>query len=84
MEGGTEFFHQHLGKAADMAQRRPQVMRHRVTERFQFFVGSFQLGRPLFNPLFEFVIEFPDFLLSLLALRDLGLQGRCPLLHALF
>ena len=61
IESGAEFFHQHLGKTADVPQGRPQVMRDRVTESLQLFVGGFQLGRPLDHPMFELVIEFQDF-----------------------
>src|SRR2546422_1078804 len=72
IEGGTEFFHEKLGKAADMAQGRPQVMRHGVTESFQLFVGGFQLGRSLYDPMLEFVIEFLDFSLIRFPLRNVA------------
>src|ERR1700674_5116331 len=60
IECRAEFFHEHLGKAADMPQGRPQVMRHRVTESFELLVRGFQLGRPLYHSLLEFIIEFSD------------------------
>src|SRR5208337_1583969 len=78
----TEFFYQHLGESADVPQRRPQVMRHRVAESFQFFVGSRQLGRPLHHPMLELFIEFSDFSLVCFLLRNVTENGRprtgCP------
>ncbi|EEF23686.1 conserved hypothetical protein, partial [Ricinus communis] len=36
-------FHQQVGEADDVAQRRAQVVRHRIRERLQFLVGAAQL-----------------------------------------
>src|SRR6202521_2052905 len=84
IEGGTEFFHEKLGKAPDMAQGRPQVMRHGVTESFQFSVGRFQLGRSLYDPMLEFVIEFSDFSLICFPLRNVADSHHSSTIHAFF
>src|SRR5258707_7000297 len=72
IERGAEFFCQHLGKAADVPQGCPQVVGHRVTESFQLFVGGFQLGCPLRDPVFEFVVELLNLELVRLPLRDVA------------
>ncbi len=38
-----------LGKAADGAQRGAQVMRNGVRKRFEFLVGSLELGGAFLN-----------------------------------
>src|SRR5258708_24253640 len=72
MERRAEFFRQHLGKAADVPQGCPQVVGHRVTESFQLFVGGFQLGCPLRDPVFEFVVELLNLELVRFPLRDVA------------
>src|SRR3977135_4289358 len=84
IEGGAEFFHEKLGKAADMAQGRPQVMRNGVTESFQLFVGRFQLGRSLHSPMLQFVIEFLDFSLICFPLRNVTESHHSATVHAFF
>ena len=49
-------FEQHLTEAVDAAQRRAQIMRHRVAECFELAVGSGQLGRALLHQLLEMVV----------------------------
>src|SRR5215207_7156972 len=51
-----------LGKAADCTQGSAQVMRNRIRERFQLFVGSPQLGGAFDNTLFKFLIQGSDLL----------------------
>ena len=45
---------QHLHEAQDMAQRRAQIMRDGITERFQFLVGGLQLRRAFGDALLQF------------------------------
>src|SRR5258708_22646256 len=82
IERGAEFFRQHLGKAADVPQGRPQVVGHRVTESFQLFVGGFQLGCPLRDPVFEFVVELLNLELVRFPLRDVAQRYDSPLHRA--
>jgi hypothetical protein len=48
------------GEALDRAQRRPQVVRDRVGERFEILVGRFEQRSSLANLGLEVEIESPD------------------------
>jgi hypothetical protein len=58
---------QKLGKSGDVSNRRAQVMRHGVSERFEFFVDSSQLGGAFDYPLLQFSVEFVNFFFCALA-----------------
>ena len=45
-----------LAKSIYGAQRGTQIMRDRVGKGFEFLIDIVQLGRPLLNPLFQFVM----------------------------
>ncbi|MDC4226293.1 MAG: hypothetical protein MPW15_19090 [Candidatus Manganitrophus sp.] len=47
-------------EAADPPKRGPQIVRDGVAERFQLFVGRFQLGGPLRDPPLQILVEFLD------------------------
>src|SRR5260370_9163358 len=47
-------------------------MRHRVTESFQVFVGRRKLRCPLYDPVFEFVVELLNLALVRFPLRDVA------------
>ena len=57
---------QQLREADHVAQRRTQVVRHRIGEQFEFFVGRFQLR----GSSREFLVQSSDFVLAALALGD--------------
>jgi hypothetical protein len=54
-----------------MTKRRAQIVRDRVSEGLQLLVRSFELGGPLDDPMFEFVVEIADFLLVRFSLLGL-------------
>ncbi len=58
-------FRQRQTETVDRAQRRPQIVRDGIAERFKFFVRRFELGRFLR----ELVVQGLDRLLRLLAFR---------------
>ena len=69
--------------AGDAAQRRLQVVRHRVGELLQLLVPRGQLCRAGEDPLLQFLgvtlqllVEIPDLLLRLLALGDVGTDAQ--------
>ena len=49
--------HQNLGITGDAAERRAQVVGHRVGEGFQLFVDQLQLGGPFGDASFEFRVQ---------------------------
>ena len=55
-----------------MPQGRPQVVRHRVTESFQFLVGGFQLRGPQLHFFFQLIVEFQNFYFGCLSLGDVA------------
>ena len=59
--------HDHPGIAVDRPKRGLQVMRYRITERFQFLVGCFQLRGAFDNPLLQLFFELPQLLFRLFA-----------------
>jgi len=62
-------FQECQGPAVNSAQRRPQVVGNRITERLQFPVGRLQLGGAFPDAPFQFAVEGADFGLRLLAGR---------------
>ena len=64
----TDDFLQEVDEARDVSQRRPQVVRDRVTERLELLVGNFQLPRMLA----EFLVQPLDAPLRLAARRDVA------------
>src|SRR5581483_7641039 len=67
----SEFLRQNSGEPADVPQRRPQVMRNRVSERFEFLVRGLQLGCAFEHPSFQIVVKFADLFRRPPALRDI-------------
>src|SRR5581483_4839173 len=65
-------------KTIDRAERRPEVMRDRVCESFQFFVGSLPERGSLDDAPFQILVEAANLFFSLLAFRDIG-AGTDPL-----
>ena len=59
---------QHPAEAVHRSQRRAQVVRDRVHERFELLVARAQLLGSLGDPLLELGVERADLLLSLFAL----------------
>ena len=50
-------FQQRQAPPVNAAQRRAQIVRDRVAERFQFPVGRFELDGPVLDTLFQFIVE---------------------------
>ena len=57
-------FQENPGEAVNGPEGRPQVMGDGIGKTFQLLVGRLQLGRALFDPLFQFFIELQDFFLG--------------------
>ncbi len=59
-----------LREAADVPQRRPQIVGHGIGKSFQLMVGGRQLRGTLHYPLFQFFIQLANFPLVRFSLRD--------------
>ena len=62
---------QRLAEAVDRAQRRAQIVRHRIAEVFQIGIGRLELSGALDDALLQFGVELADFLFGTFALGDI-------------
>ena len=60
-------FLKEIHKAINVAERTAQIMRHRVAERLELLVGSFEFC----SVAMQILVKFPDRLFRMLALGDI-------------
>ena len=64
LQGSAVLRGEEFAEAIQGAQGGTEIMGYRIGKGLQFLVGRFQLGSPVLDPGFQFLVELPDFLLD--------------------